>query len=185
MSAALTRIPMQPEKLETVRIGYQRRWFIIGSAACAAIVVAAAYLAASAVEDFTSAFWLIVAAAVLALLLIFPLPCIFTHHVAGERMLRLRMGLIMKVDIPYLAIREVFRRDISRGFLSVGIGVRFKQKTGTVYVVSSFDNTLALKLKEDLKLRAWRPPVHEIVLSVEDAEATIDLLSSRIASTGG
>ncbi|UCE44696.1 MAG: hypothetical protein JSU93_04600 [Methanobacteriota archaeon] len=176
---------MQPEKLETVRIGYKRRWFAIGSAACAAIVVAAAYLAATAVEDFTSTFWLIVAAAVLALLLAFPLPCIFTHHVAGERMLRLRMGLIMKVDIPYLAMREISRRDLSRGFLSVGIGVRFKQKTGTVYVLSSFENTVALKLKEELKLRAWRPPVHEIILSVEDAEATIDLLSSRIASTGG
>ena len=176
---------MQAEKLETVRIGYARRWFVIASTVCIVAIAVALYLAIQSLEDFTTAFWLIVAASITVLLILFPLPCVFTHHLAGERFLRLRMGLIMKVDIPYLAIREVSREDVVRGFLSIGLGVRFKERAGAVYVVSSFDKIIALRLKKELKLRAWRPAVHEIVISVEDDEQAIDVLSRRIASAGG
>ena len=171
--------------METVRIGYAKRWFVVSSAVCVVAIVTALYLAVASMEDFTTAFWLIVAASVAVLLLLFPLPCIFTHHSAGERFLRLHMGLIMKIDIPYLAIREASRRDIARGFLGIGLGVRFKEKAGAVYVVSSFDRAIALTLKEELKLRAWRPSVHEIVISVEDDDEVIGMLSRRIASSGG
>ena len=103
---------MQAEKLETIRIDYAKRWFVVSSVVCVVAIVAALYLAVASLEDFTTAFWLIVAASVAVLLLLFPLPCIFTHHSAGERFLRLHMGLIMKIDIPYLAIRDVSRRNI-------------------------------------------------------------------------
>ena len=176
---------MQAEKLETVRIGYAKRWFVVASAACVVAIVSALYLAIASLEDFTTTFWLIVVVSVTALLLLFPLPCVFTYHTAGERFLRLHMGLIMKIDIPYLAIREVSRKDIAKGFLGVGLGVRFKDRSGAVYVVSSFDKAVSINLKEELKLRAWRPSVYEIVISVKDDDEVLDLLSRRISPPGG
>lgn len=178
-------VAMQSWKLATVRIGYAKRWFILGNVACAAMITLALSLALVAVEDFTVAFWLVVAVSVAALLILFPLPCIFTYHIAGERSLRLHMGLIMKVDVPYSIIREALRGEIRRGILSVGIGVRYNDKTGTMFVVSSFDNIVLLKLGEELKVRAWRPLVHEIVFSVKDAEGTIELLSSKMKRDEG
>ena len=172
---------MQPGKLETVTIGYARRWFAVTCAICAAAIVVALFLAIDSLEDFTTGFWLAVAASVAVFLILFPLPCMFTHHTAGERFLRLRMGLLMKVDIPYLAIREVSRTRVYRGFLSVGLGVRFKPKTGVVHVVSSFDKVISLKMKSELKLRAWRPPIHEMVLSVDDVDTAIDFISRKLA----
>lgn len=178
-------ISMQTEESETVRIDYAKRWFVVGCAVCLTGIAIAVFLSAISKEDFTTLFWLFVGASFAVLLLMFPLPCIFTHHVAYETYLRLRMGLVMRVDIPYLAMRSVSRAGIPKGFLSVGVGVRFKAKTGTVYVLSSFDNVIALKLREELKLRAWRPPICEIILSVADAEETIDLISRKIASVEG
>jgi hypothetical protein len=166
--------------LATVKVGYAKRWFIVGSVGCAAAIVLALMLASSAKEDFTVIFWLAVAWSITALLALFPLPCVLTYHLAGERTFRLRMGFIMKLDVPYSIVREVSSGEIKRGILSVGIGVRYNDKTGTLFVVSSFDNIVSLKLREDLRVRAWRPVVHEIVFSVEDAEDTIELLSSKL-----
>ncbi len=173
-------LDMQSMKLATVKIGYSKRWFIAGSVACAAIIVLALMLASAAMEDFTVIFWLAVAWSITALLVLFPLPCVLTYHLAGEKSFRLRMGFIMKVDVPYAIVREVSSGEIKRGILSVGIGVRYNDKAGTLFIVSTFDNIVSLKLREELRVRAWRPPIHEIVFSVENAEDTIELLSSRI-----
>jgi len=173
-------LAMQSMKLATVRVGYAKRWFIVGSVACAATVVLALSLAYTAMEDFTVILWIAVAWSITALLVLFPLPCLFTYHIAGERSFRLHMGFIMKLDVPYSIVREVSPAEIRRGMLSVGIGVRYKDKTGTVFVMSSFDNIVSLKLSEEIRTRTWRPRVHEIVFSVVDAEETIELLSSKI-----
>jgi len=178
-------LAMQSMKLATVKVGYAKRWFIVGSVACAAAIVLALSLAYTAVEDFTVIFWIAVAWSITALLVLFPLPCVFTYHIAGERSFRLHMGFIMKLDVPYSIVREVSPGEIRKGILSVGIGVRYNDKTGTAFVVSSFDNVVSLKLSEELRIRAWRPRVHEIVFSVVDAEETIELLSSKMAPKGG
>jgi hypothetical protein len=178
-------LAMLSMKLATVRVGYAKRWFIVGSVACGAAIVLALALAFTAMEDFTVVFWLVVAWSITALLALFPLPCVFTHHIAGERSLRLHMGFIMKLDVPYSAVRKVSAGEIRRGILSVGIGVRYNDKTGTVFVVSSFDNIVSLELSEELRIRAWRPLVHHILFSVENAEETIELLSSKMTRVEG
>lgn len=170
------------KKQPTVAIGYPKTWFGLGAVVCTAGIVSSAYLAYGSLEEFTRTFWVIVASALVIFLSVFIIPCLITTHVAGEKGLHLRMGLLINATVPYAAIREIAPDTVRRGALTVGIGVRHKPKLRAMFVVSSFKNLVVMKLNMDLRLGGLLgPTVGQIVLSVKD----VDSFLSTVACMSG
>ena len=169
---------MHAEKQPTVAVEYPKTSFTLGAIGCVAGLVLCAYLEATAIEEFARAFW-VVAAAIFALLLtVFAIPCMITNHAAGTKGLHLRMGILINRTIPYDAIREVAPDTVRRGLLSVGIGVRHREKLRTIFVVSSFKNLVVIKLNRELRLGGMlSPTVGQIVMSVKDIDSFLDTVS--------
>jgi hypothetical protein len=172
---------MHAEKQPTVAVQYPKVWFGVGAAVCAAGMSLSAYLAYGSIEEFARTFWLVVLTGLALILALFIVPCIITAHAAGEKGLHLRMGFLINATIPYDAIREIGPDTIKRGALSVGIGVRHKERKGMVFVVSSFKDLVAIKLNREVRLGGiLGPAVGQIVLSVKDVDSflsTIALMS--------
>ncbi len=168
-----------------VKVSYPKHWFVVGLVLYAPVVALLAYLAHSSVEDLWKAFWLVVCAAFAALFALFLIPPLFTGHLAGERSLRLRMGLLMNAAIPYSWIRDVRDAHVRRGSISVGIGVRYAPMLEAVFVTSSFMDLVSLRLDGPHSLgRRGRPPVSQIVLSVSDKAAFVRLVRERAGLQG-
>ncbi len=170
------------KKQPTAVIEYPKAWFGLGAVVCVAGIVSSAYLAYGSLEEFASTFWMMVGTAIAIFLVVFIVPCLATTHIAGEKGLHLRMGILINTTVPYAAIREIAPDAIRRGALTVGIGVRHKQKLGTVFVVSSFKNLVNIRLNRDLRLGGLlAPTVGQIVLSVKD----VDSFLSTVARMSG
>ena len=169
------------KKQPTAAIGYSRAWFALGAVVCTVGIISSAYLAYGSLEAFTRTFWMIVGSALAIFLVVFIVPCLITTHVAGEKGLHLRMGILINATVPYDAIREIAPDAVRWGALTVGIGVRHKQKQRTVFVVSSFKNLVIIRLNRDLRLGGMLgPTVSQIVLSVKDTDSflsTVALMS--------
>lgn len=170
------------KKQPTAAIGYPRMWFGLGAIVCTVGIISSVYLAYESLEEFTRTFWMIVGSALAIFMVVFIIPCLITTHVAGEKGLHLRMGILVNATVPYDAIREIAPDTVRWGALTVGIGVRHKQKQRTVYVVSTFKNLVIIRLNRDLKLGGLLgPTVGQIVLSVKD----VDSFLSTVASMSG
>ena len=166
---------MTAKKFEPTRIDYPRHWFLLGTFIWAIMTVSIIYLAWVSVADAVRAFWIIIGlveGVLLAYLLVFPL---LTHHMLGVKGLRLRMGLSINEVIPYEWIKEVTEKSISWGAVRVGIGVRYSAIMKVMFVTSSFQSLVSLKLDGEHRI-GWpvRRPVEEIVLSVYSASHFID-----------
>ncbi|HIH01965.1 TPA: hypothetical protein HA259_07875, partial [Thermoplasmata archaeon] len=116
------------------------------------------------------------------LLAVFILPCMLTSHSLDGEGLRLRMGLLVNAVVPYSAIREVGPDTARRSVFTTGIGVRHKERSGTIFVTSSFSDFVSIKLNRELKLgRILSPSVGKVVISVKDVDGFLE----RIAVMSG
>ena len=172
---------MMARKVPTIKLEYPKHWFLVGAIVWVSLTIALLYLSLSSVEHSIAVFW--IAAGVLEgvamfLLVVQPL---FTGHVAGAKALKLRMGLLIREDIPYEWIKEVRQTSIHRGAFRVGIGVRYAPIMKALFVTSSFRDLVVVRLdKEHVMGRLMRRPVLEIVLSVTSSQMFIDAIKQRI-----
>lgn len=154
------------QKLATTRMDYPKHWFLMGSITWAIATFALFYLAASSKEPVIADLWLVVGFAEGILLFLFFVPPLFTYHIAGEKSIRLRMGLLIDATIPYSWIREVKEVSVTWGGVRVGIGVRYAFITRTLYVTTEFDDLVSLRLDGPHAIgRLLRHQVEQIVLS--------------------
>lgn len=161
-------------------IAYPKHWFLLGTAVWATMTAGLIYLAWTSIADAVMVFWVLVAvfeAFLLGYLFVLPL---FTHHMLGAKGLKLRMGLLVNETIPYDWIREVRETSISWGGVRVGVGVRYSPIMRVLFVTSSFQSLVALKLDKEHRLgKPFKRPVQEIVLSVHSAAVFMDQLRDR------
>jgi hypothetical protein len=175
---------MMAKKVPTVVIGYPKHWFAVGTAVFLIVTALLAYLAVSSVDEFTRTFWAIATVLEGVLAFLFLVPPLFTNHVAGAKALRLRMGLLIKQDVPYEWITEFKDLSIHWGGIRVGIGVRYSPIPKILFVTSSFSGLIRLSLDSDHDIgRIWRRPVSEIVLSVSYPPGLLDVLRQRTTTT--
>ena len=171
---------MKAAKSEAVKIDYQKLWFALGTAVYVAITTTLFYLSASSVEDATKIFWLAAGLIEGTLFFLFIVPPLLTSHLAGDKGLRLHMGLLINETIPYDWIRETKQTTIHWGAVKVGIGVRYSSITKALFVTSSFNNLITIKLGQEHAIgRVFRKPVSEIVVSVSFARGFLDVMSQR------
>ncbi len=171
---------MKAVKSEPVRINYQKLWFALGTAVCVAITAALFYLSVSSVEDSVKMFWLAAGLVEGTLFFLFIVPPLMTSHLAGDKGLRLHMGLLIDETIPYDWIREIKETSIHWGAVKVGIGVRYSAITRGLFVTSSFSNLVVIKLDaEHMMGRVFRKPVSEIVVSVSFAKGFLDAIGQK------
>jgi hypothetical protein len=171
---------MKAIKSEAVKISYQKHWFALGTATYVAMTAALFYLSESSVEDSTKIFWFGAGLTEGILFFLFIVPPLLTSHLAGDKGLRLHMGLLIDETIPYDWIREIRETSIHWGAVKVGIGVRYSAITRALFVTSSFNNLVVIKLdKEHMIGRVFRKPVSEIIVSVSFAKGFLDAMSQR------
>lgn len=171
---------MVAEKREAVRIGYPKHWFLMGTLLWAAATGVLAYLAASAPTEGTMYFWGLVAGAEGVLMFLFFVPPLFTSHWAGEKGLRLRMGLLVDATIPYAWIKGVKQTSVNWGGVRVGIGVRYSALSRTLFVTSDFHNLVAISLDEPHKLgKILKMSPDQVVISVGAPNMLMDLVRER------
>ncbi len=153
-------------KFGTTRMDYPKHWFVLGSFVWAVATFMLFYLATTSKEDGVRDMWLALGSVEGALLFLFFVPPLFTYHVAGERSIRLRMGLLMDATIPYSWIREVRETTVRWGAVRVGIGVRYTTITRALYVTSEFEGLVSIGLDGPHTLgRVLKRQVEQIVLS--------------------
>jgi len=171
---------MGPVAISAIRVDYPKRWFSVGSAIVLIGTAVMLYLAIDAKEEFSRWFWVACAALVGGYLSALLVPPLFTSHQAGQKGLRLKMGLLMNMTIPYDNITDVREAALNLGGIRVGIGVKFVPSKGLVYVTSSFGALLAVSLKEPVDMgRFVQRSVHTIVLSVVDREGFVAIVKDR------
>jgi len=172
---------MSPAKNEPKRIDYPKRWFLLMAVVIEAIVAWLFYAVTTSPEGLWRMVWLIVAPAVGVLAFLFLVPPLFTHHLAGEKSLRLKMGLLLDSTVPYAWIKDVKETSVSRGGLRIGIGVRYFPITKVLFVTSSFSNLAKVTFHGEHNIgRVLKRPVTEIVLSVSYMPALTEAIRSRI-----
>ncbi len=175
---------MTAKKVQPTRIDYPKQWFMLGTFVWAVATVLLAYLAWSSISDAIRTLWIIIGLAegiLLGYLLVLPL---FTHHMLGVKGLKLRMGLSINETIPYEWIREVRDASITWGAVRVGVGVRYSPIMKVMFVTSSFQSLVRLKLDREHRIGSpFKRPVEEIVLSVYSATQFMDQLKERTRAT--
>lgn len=171
---------MIAKKLPPTRIDYPKHWFWLGTLVWGAGTLLLIFLAWDSVESSVRLFWILATlfeGILLAYLFVLPL---LTHHMAGTKGLRLRMGMLINETIPYDWIREVRETSVQWGGFRVGIGVRYSGIMRVMFVTSSFRDLVAIKLDKEHRLGSpLKRPVSEIVLSVKSASAFMDLIRER------
>ncbi len=167
-------------KNEVVRIDYPKHWFVMGTVMWALITFVLFYLAWGTKEEFVRWIWNIAGGLVGVLLGLFFVPPLFTHNYAGEKSLRIRMGLLLDTTIPYSWVKRVRETSVRWGGVRVGIGVRYSPTTKTLFATTEFADLVALKLDKPHTMgRILKRQVEEIVLSAANRMALIELVTSR------
>lgn len=177
---------MTARKTEPARIDYPVHWFVILAVVFEAVIVWLFYTAyGNAVGDWKLV-WLIASPLTGVLIGLFFIPPIFTHHLAGEKGIRLRMGLLINDTVPYSLMKEVRQTSVHRGGIRVGIGVRYFHISRMLFVTSSFSDLVTIKLKgEHLIGRVRKRRVEEIVISVMFSAPVIETLRDRAGLAKG
>lgn len=171
---------MSPVQVHAVRIDYPKRWFLIGAAVDAAAMAVMLWLSWGSGEAFARAFWAACAVVICGPLMLLFVPPLFTCHYAGEKGLRLRMGLLINATVPYRYIRLISDAKVTFGSVMVGIGVKYMSKRRTVFVTASFKELVSIRLDGPQQLGSpLRPLVDTIVLSVRDKEGFVALVKDR------
>lgn len=168
------------EKKEAVKIDYPKHWFLMGTVMWLIATAVLSYLAATSPTEGTRTFWAIAAAVEGALMFLFFVPPLFTSHWAGEKALRLNMGLLVNATIPYAWIREIRQTNVNWGGVRVGIGVRYSALSRTLFVTSEFNELVSLKLDGQHqfgRLLKMRPD--QVVVSVSMPTTLISLVRER------
>jgi len=171
---------MNAKKIPAVRIDYPKYWFVLGTLVWAVSTALLLFLAYDSIEDSTRLFW--AAATVFEGIVMFYLfvPPLFTHHYAGAKGLRLRMGVLINETIPYEWVKEVRETSVHWGGVRVGIGVRYAPMMKALFVVSSFRTLVLIRFEDEHRLgRPIRRPVREIILSVNSASSFIDTITEK------
>jgi hypothetical protein len=167
-------------KLEAARIDYPKQWFIVGSIGWAVATLVLFYLASSTKEDVVRAIWIVVGSAVGILLGLFFVPPLFTYHLAGEKAVKLRMGLLINATVPYSWMKQVKEISVRWGSSRIGIGVRYSPLTMTLYATSEFDNLVSIRLDEPHRMgRLWKRQVEELVLSASFKPGLMELVTRK------
>jgi hypothetical protein len=171
---------MVAKKVLPTRIDYPKHWFMLGTIVWGAATAILSYLAWTSIEDTIRLFWILLTAfesILLAYLFVLPL---FTHHMMGSKGLKLRMGLLINETIPYDWIKEVRETSVRWGGVRVGVGVRYAPIMKVMFVTSSFQSLVALRLDKEHRLGSpIKRSVEEIVLSVHSAAVFMDQLQDR------
>ena len=171
---------MAAKAVPVVRADYPKTWFAAGATALAGAAAYSAWSALDSIEEFGRYFW--GGAAVLACILLFAifLPPLFTSHRLGARGIRVRMGLLIDVTVPYEWIVETRHASVKRGTLSFGLGVKYSGASDTVYVLSTSSNLISVVLDAKHGLGGFmRPDVSQLVLSVKDPSTVMDVIRER------
>ena len=172
---------MTPAKIEPVRIDYPKRWFLLMAVVIEAILAWLFFGMWVSPDGVWRTSWLIASPVLGALAFVFLVPPLFTHHLAGQHGLRLKMGLLLDATLPYSCITDVRETSVSRGSVRVGIGVRYFPITKVLFVTSSFSNLAKITLDgEHIIGRLLRRPVSEIVLSVSYMPSLTETLRGKI-----
>jgi len=167
-------------KYEAVRIDYPKHWFVMGTMGWALATFALFYLAESSKEDVVRTIWLVVGSAEGVLLGLFFVPPLFTYHLAGEKSLRLRMGLLIDATIPYSWMRQVKETSVRWGGVRVGIGVRYAPITRMLFVTTEFDDLVSIRLDGPHAMGGLlKRQVEELILSVNLRSKLVDLVRSK------
>ncbi len=176
---------MSPAKNEPVRIDYPKQWFLLMAVVIEAIIIWLFYGTWFSPEGSWRTTWLIVTPTIGTVVFVFLVPPLFTHHLAGEKGLRLKMGLLLDSTVPYAWIKEIRETSVTRGGMRVGIGVRYFGISRVLFVTSSFSNLAKITLDREHTIgRVLRRPVSEIVLSVNYMPSLMENVRGRITSRG-
>ncbi len=179
-------ITMRIAKNEPLRIDYPKHWFVILFLVFEAVVVWLFYTAYSSPDGPWRTLWMVVSPAVGVVFLLFMLPPALTYHLAGEKGIRIRMGLLINTTIPYGWITEVKETSVHRGGLSVGVGVRYFPISKALFVTSSFTNLVILRLdREHVIGNIRKRRVEEIVLSVSYLPKMMETVKQRAVLAKG
>jgi hypothetical protein len=171
---------MGPKTVQAVRIDYPKRWFVVGTAIVVPSMAAMLVLAVDTIETFGRTFWFACAFGICVPLLLLLVPPIFTYHYAGEKGLKLRMGLLMNSTVPYRYIRDIRDHSLRFGGLLIGVGVRYIGGKKTVYVTSSFDDLIEIRFHGPQKLGTFlRPMVDTVVMNVVDKEGFMAIVMDK------
>lgn len=177
---------MSTRKIQAEVIRYPKHWFAVMAIIFEPVLL---YFMSMAILDENAVlreFWLVFCPIVAILLFLFLVPPIFTDHLAGEKALRLRMGLLLNQSIPYDWIREVRETSVSRGGFRVGIGVRYFPISRLLFVTSGFTSVAVLKLNGERELGGiLKRKVEEIVISVSNLPRFMKIMRSRMSGPGG
>jgi hypothetical protein len=167
-------------KHEAVRIDYPKHWFVMGTIGWAVATFVLFYMATTTKEDVVRTIWLVAGSHVGVLLGLFFIPPLFTHHLAGEKALRLKMGLLIDANIPYSWIKQVKETSVRWGGVRVGIGVRYSPITRMLFVTTDFDDLVSIRLDGPHRMgRLLKRQVEELVLSVSLRSKLVDLVKAK------
>lgn len=171
---------MVAKKVPMMKLEYPKHWFLTAALLWALATALFVYLSVSAVEDFSRMFWACVAAVEAPVVFVmFVLP-LFTSHAAGAKGLRLRMGVLVRDDVPYEWIRRVDETSLRWGGVRVGIGVRYASITKLLFITSSFRDLVEIEFDSEHRLGGLlKRPVTRIIMSVKSARSAVDLLRER------
>jgi len=176
---------MTSRKTEAEPIMYPKHWFAVLTIAFESVLT---YWFVSALVDPDTVlreFWLVLCPVVATLLFLLLVPSLLTNHLAGERALRLRMGLLINQSIPYEWVKEVRETSVNRGGVSVGIGVRYFPISKLLFVTSGFTSVAQIKLDGEHELGGLRKRnVESIIVSVSDLPRFIEVMRSRTKPKG-
>lgn len=171
---------MTAKKVQPTRIDYPKQWLMFGTFVWAVATTLLAYLALSAMTDVIRAMWIAVGLFEGILLGYLFVPPLFTHHMLGAKGLRLHMGLSINETIPYEWIKEARETSITWGAVRVGVGVRYSPIMKVMFVTSSFQSLVKLKLDKEHRIGSpFKRPVEELVLNVHSATLFMDQLRER------
>jgi len=177
---------MTARKFKAEVVKYPKLWFALMAVIFESVL--GYWLVWSLLEEnaVLREFWIVFAPALGVLLGLFLIPPLFTNHLAGEKALRLRMGLLLNTSVPYIWIKEVKETSVHRGGMRVGIGVRYFPISGLMFVTSGFSSVAVLKLSEPHEVgRLWKREVEEIVMSVSNLPRFMQIMSARLGAEEG
>ncbi|MCU0852014.1 MAG: hypothetical protein MUC90_01975 [Thermoplasmata archaeon] len=171
---------MTAAKRKVVEFGYPRYWFVILALVFESL---STYLFLFALLDPDAVLrevWLVLGPAIGVPAFLFLIPPLFTKHLAGERALRLKMGLLIDATIPYAVIKEVKDTTVHRGGVRVGIGARYFPISKALFVTSSFSDLVMIRFHDEMLIgKLVKKPVEELVLSVNNKSLFIETVKTK------
>jgi hypothetical protein len=171
---------MTAAKRKVVEFAYPRYWFLIIAVVFESLAI---YLFVFALMDPDAVLreaWLVLGPAIGVFVFLFMVPPLFTKHLAGERALRIKMGLLIDATVPYAVVKEVKDTTVHRGGVRVGIGVRYFPISKAMFVTSSFSDLVMIRFHDEMLMgRLVKKPVEELVMSVNNKSLFIETVKVK------